>query len=776
MLLLSGCATVPQEVGLPSDQELLTSMRPREPETWTADPQKTSRLPQEFFTKPVQQAAAELIQLNLRLDLRDHTTLTFPPRRPNSPERLSGIGSVSARLGGEGPHRTPDLMALQFSVDENEGVLLEARSYFIWPDQPHHPVHAQRHYEITTYYVNLKQAKQILRVMDGTTRYQLYEDETEAMLGRTRGNPNFGWSSSIKRTDQTGKTVYRSFGEVEPYRLPRYLAGNDRLSGATSLITYLLFWMREHSEPSTLSEGEQLVQMLRRHLYSSPSLSDEMLHLLAEIAGERSYKQTLPLFLQIRDALPELPEDTAERMNEIESLTDKTYRIQDQHSAIRSSLPSMQPVRKHTGSILSPPEQIRELEKLERHIERLEKRIHEIGLTHQEQELHKTYEVLQRCILKLQHGNDPRELLKLATLETPECSWALRRLRDHFPEEFVSALSKRLYMEMEWKQDILLEELQKTNPVIASQEAKNFLDDEDPPIAAQALQAVLNVEDLPNESHYVKRLLQNEHTFQNIEAVFKVLVPASNPGRFPDPEIEDTLLRIVKRSEPSSYEWEILPAAKALVRRDKKTYLAKLIERYESSSSYQGDPVALGFLIQQSRDDPALRGHIDRLVLEALTYSNRHLEELIHLAWVLDLRDCTSRLEELAALEDKASRTEEHMKALGFDPQQDEPTDAAGHLLSLWEDADPMHDAKELIVFALQNPDIFYEPPASPAWQRFNLEMQKQTTFLFPEELNRLHHFLEWAAAEVPKDDDHEKRIYRYLLLRLKESLSPNLP
>lgn len=750
-------------------------MGPNEESSWGPEAEAFDRLPDHFFSLPAKDAAEALIRSTLSLDVQERTTLSFVPLSLGRPIDVRGSGSVYASIRGEGAQRTLYLIVLHLHVTGDEAHLYEAKRYFTHFDQPQHPILASPNYEIVTYSVDREKAKQTLKVMDWTSQYILYEKGTNEEYMATEGE-RYWWHATLERISHAGELSYRTTGYILPIRLPRYLVGNHRISRANSLNSSLVLQLREQSEPSQISSEEQVVQMLRRHLQSSSRLSDEMLILLVEIAGERNFKKTRPLIQHIQESLPALPEDALERRNKAQALRSIRWDLikeRDELAApgdternlfldLRGNAAPSRPLSQETKGLLAD---------LDKKIERLDEQIDATDLSRQETRTLEIYQALQLGLLKLKDEPELRELEKLALLKTPECSWALRQLRDHFPDEYVSILSKRLDLEWEWKQDILLKEMEKQNPVVASREAKQFLNHDSAIIAAQALMTVLNTETLPNESHYLKKLLTRDDLCSYVEGIFNILVPEEYPGRLQDPQIEAALLRIVEKPDHSSYKWTLLPASKALVRRDKKKYLPKLIALYDASSPYRGNPYALEFLIQQTRDDPKLRDQVDSFFIKALSYSNRYMDQVIHLAWVLDLRMCMPTLQKLAELEDKEARTLERMKLLHFDPEQDDVTYAAGHVLTLWEDEDPMHNAKALISYVLQHPDLFYKKPSDPSWGRFNREFQKQRAGLSVRERAQLEQFLAWAFSKQSKETEVEKVRCRYLLQQLEQAL-----
>jgi len=226
------------------------------------------------------------------------------------------------------------------------------------------------------------------------------------------------------------------------------------------------------------------------------------------------------------------------------------------------------------------------------------------------------------------------------------------------------------------------------------------------------------------------------------------LVPENDPKRYDDPGINEALIDLLHRSEAHT-ENISNDIALDLARRLGRDVWPLLVEYWRASPGAPGfeDVLPIMTSIAQRESGP-YRDELHDLLAPELRANNGFLNSVFQSIWQLDLRDLKSDLERIAT---GGPEDYEGARASGGGSQKQDVAERfhrARHILTLWNEEDPLTRARLLVTYALGDPETFVKKETG-AMETFHQQFIATRDLLSDAQRKDLASFVDWCEKNA---------------------------
>lgn len=354
---------------------------------------------------------------------------------------------------------------------------------------------------------------------------------------------------------------------------------------------------------------------------------------------------------------------------------------------------------------------------------------------------------------KMRNGDCPEALLEWAReAGNASSAWALQRLSQVDPSRFAEELERCLNANSTIPPTDCFESIARADPERALAIARRLPHGMEKVLAVQAFEVLAPTASDRELQDRLPLLLKiaadptEEKWLQRARAIAQ-LVPRTNPHRFTDPRIDDTLLGLLDESEDMFLR---MRASQALALRHR----TDAFDRIAASVGHeQWGLEILGALASLAQLDPDhLKPRVVALVATNLFLTNFHIPSLIQLAWNYDYRELKPNVERLATSGPEDCEDARTHISGGKPAAVSGRFHRARQVAALWNEEDPLTRAKLLVAFGLEQ-GLFLPAPGEdpggplPAAERLLAELSRAAEDLSEAETVSLIEFIDHCEA-----------------------------
>jgi len=689
----------------------------RDEDSQLVTPNPPSPLPEAFYELPPREAAEQLIRHNLRSELRENTEIRFSERH-----RLthSGRGSLCLELTSAGwnPNRT----FLYLQVDEDNALLISGKSFSSNIPYKRQALFERRDYQLEHRHLDPARTRFLLKVVDLLLGYELWD----TVEGQKVFQPEYDHNDPmtlLERRSPSGESLLHLGPErVADDEPARKLGAGPGDADSMRLTLLLLKELQQNHPPIQRPLQELTLSTLDRFRPDFRDLSLSMTQFCSDIAAAYAYPEAHSHLMRIQQEAPPLPVELRQRIQQQQQL-------QLQREELQRHLDKIAPQGSWIdsfGYLVTDPrmpekqEPKNEQERLELEIMRTDALLAEIEISWEEMALYFFHQDLKRQLQQLRAAQDLDALEAMAASGQP---WALARLHEQHPEGYVRVLEQRLQLDANPYRIELLGMLAEQDPGRALLLAEQLLEVEDPQLQRQAFRLLQQQGPFEAEAElwplFLEQLRDKECSASDLEELIELLVPKQDARRYPQPELDEALLKLLQRSK-SNPELSGVQAAlfQALLSRDPLRQLPGLCALYEESEklpntlsafhyeSFYGKVKQLEALLSASRGHPHWEERVDQIFLRELQKRELNMEILMMMIWRFDLRHTRDWLSEAATGSPEEQESFDALLGRSSQAENDDRFHLARQILTLWDNEATVLQAKRLLAFAYQQPEL----------------------------------------------------------------------
>jgi hypothetical protein len=368
--------------------------------------------------------------------------------------------------------------------------------------------------------------------------------------------------------------------------------------------------------------------------------------------------------------------------------------------------------------------------------------------------------LVRQGIEKIDRSTNLSELGEWAVSNREGNQWALQALARLDGSRYATALETRINTsDGKWAGQFFAA-LVKADRARAVSFAKTLRTDASRSLVVAAFRLLSEENAIPGEAARVSELLRmiqgSKTEWKDAWDAIEALVPEAQPLRYPGPEIDKALLKILDFMPANSESNNVFqPACRALAIRGRTAAFDQIV----SATLIQKDPMlaagALGPLVQLAQADPEhLNAKLESFLTPHLKTTSLHVTDLLWAIWAADLRGLKPEIERLATsspdeYEDKRSDT------WGGTIQ---PIEGRFHLArkiaSLWNEEDPDTKVRLMFAFLLQDGASFVGGASPERTNRMRDDLRSGVAKLSPMRKAALSRFLADAEQSLSNQKD----------------------
>lgn len=386
--------------------------------------------------------------------------------------------------------------------------------------------------------------------------------------------------------------------------------------------------------------------------------------------------------------------------------------------------------------------------------------------------------VVTSSLRKLAIADDVEALHALAIAREADSQWALQRLSRVDAARYVDALESCMSREEpRWARQYF-EEIVRVDPERAKAIAAALPPDQANALTVSAFAVLHRANELADEGERVTALLavlQNPKSgWDQRGQAIDLLVPPEEPLRYPQPEVDQALLRVLEPDQADDVvNFTQAAACRALaLRRRTETF-----ELMAGLLAANRDPFLYGRILdamaQLAQADPGrLNPRLLRIVTPELAATNKRMDEIMWVIWTADLRSLRPTLEQLGT-----SGPDDYEDAKASSCGGDvTPVKGRFHLArqiaDTWNATDPVTEIRLLTALGLEMAYFLTNEPDMSRLYRFRTSLRAAAQSLTPEQRERLETFFQVVLAQPERDDTANAAQRRQIVDLVKQTIA----
>ena len=397
-------------------------------------------------------------------------------------------------------------------------------------------------------------------------------------------------------------------------------------------------------------------------------------------------------------------------------------------------------------------------------------------------DFHSLRSAVELSFRQIRSANDLDVLEAWARTEESGADWAIRRLRHLDHDRYVETLEWWVHHSTSHRARYAFNLLARENSARAGQTAaKPSVASRDEWTTATFAQ-LARASDMPDGSARIEALIRvalstNSYSEERGRAI-DLLAPPDQPLKYPDPEIDEALLRLMDPAMADRIvNWTLGKACLALARRgrtDTFNAMADTLVSLEDPSVY---PYVLQALVQLAQRDPTrLTPRLADLLRPQFRHTNQSIPELLMAAWSADLRKLQSDIERIATSGPDDYESERAHSYGGHPSDVDDRLHLARQIAALWNEEDPATKARLLLAFGFHQALNLSVNPRPEQTFRMETELSRLAPTLSPDHRLQIAAFLEWLRASQIDPASLDKDPRAAFLTRAASILLPPPP
>ena len=389
---------------------------------------------------------------------------------------------------------------------------------------------------------------------------------------------------------------------------------------------------------------------------------------------------------------------------------------------------------------------------------------------------------IELSLRQIRKANDFDVLQAWACTREPGAAWALQRLRTVDPTRYMAALEWWLRNSTETWARQAFDAITCEDEPRAREIAREIVPDARPDLAVSSFAQLAQASDLPDGPRRIAALiriaLSTNSYWQERGRAIELLVPPDQPLKYPDPEIDEALVRLFDPALADDLtNWTLGEACQALARRGRtdsfEAMARTLMPRADLFVCHQ----VLQALVQLAQADPQrLAPRLLAILRAQLRHTNKSVPELLMDAWAADLRKLLPDVERIATSGPDDYESERANCYGGEASAVDDRFHLARQIAALWNEEDPATAAKLLLAFGFHQARNLSVDSRPEQAVRMDAELSRLARTLAPEQRPQAAAFLEWLRTTQidPAHADQDPRAK--FLERAASALLPPAP
>lgn len=202
----------------------------------------------------------------------------------------------------------------------------------------------------------------------------------------------------------------------------------DRLNFIADLLTRKLMQTPAISARSEAEIHYSLIEILKRYSDDEAAIPTELVRIAAQAAGDHLVSNAKPRLQSILERCPVPSQETistiqreAELVNQIQTINRELRRLGIRYGQQTSNDPTAQ-------ALIESEQRLQDARKA-------------IDLNHAERSKHDFYQAIATALSQLEHADDPQALREMVETNSPAADWAIYRLGQHYPQDFITCLN-----------------------------------------------------------------------------------------------------------------------------------------------------------------------------------------------------------------------------------------------------------------------------------------------------------------------------------------------
>jgi hypothetical protein len=363
------------------------------------------------------------------------------------------------------------------------------------------------------------------------------------------------------------------------------------------------------------------------------------------------------------------------------------------------------------------------------------------------------------ALRKIEMAEDVPALKKWAEGQAAGSAWAASRLLKKSPSIYADVLAGWLVRARPERKAEILQAIYRAHPQKALEIAAKVPPGERSGLSTAAADILESSGLLSGDKNRIASLIQvalnKKMDWEERNRAIDLLVPKSNPMKFPDKAIDDALVSLVESETSKGFmlNFTLSAAAQALAWRnrvDQMDKLVKVVANQDTGSMAVPDDrllSAVTYLARKGKETELKK--LALLIAPHFKRTNMQITDILWSAWAADLREFKSDIERIATA---SPADEEGRKATSFGGAATDVTERyhlARKVAALWNEEDVLTRGKLLIAFGFSEAYDFVESDALERGEHMKEVLAALAREASPRDLKTLGEFVAWAETEV---------------------------
>ncbi len=368
-------------------------------------------------------------------------------------------------------------------------------------------------------------------------------------------------------------------------------------------------------------------------------------------------------------------------------------------------------------------------------------------------DFHSLRSAIELSLRQIRSANDLDTLDAWARTDDPGADWAIRRLRHLDHGRYVTTLEWWVHHSESHRARHAFNLLARENSARAGETAAEPSVATRDDLAAAAFTQIARATDMPDGPPRIEALIRvalstNSYWEERGRAI-DLLTPPDQPLKYPNPEIDETLLRLMDPSmADETINFTLGKACLALARRGRTDTFDAMADTLTSLKDPTVYPYVLQALIQLAQlDPPRFHPRLADLLRPQFRHTNKSIPELLMAAWAADLRELQPDIERIATSGPDDYESERAHSYGGPPSDVDDRFHLARHIASLWNEEDPATQARLLLAFGFHQASYLSVNPRPEQTFRMETELSRLAPTLSPDHRRQVTEFFEWLRS-----------------------------
>ncbi len=368
-------------------------------------------------------------------------------------------------------------------------------------------------------------------------------------------------------------------------------------------------------------------------------------------------------------------------------------------------------------------------------------------------DFHSLQSAIELSLRQIRSAHDLDTLHTWARTDEPGADWAIRRLRHLDHDRYVETLEWWVHHSTSHRARHAFNLLARENSTRAGETAAEPSVATRDDLAAAAFTQLARATDMPDGPPRIEALirvaLSTNSDWKERGRAIDLLAPPDQPLKYPDPEIDETLLRLMDPAlADETINFTLGKACLALARRGRTNTFDSMADTLVSLEDPSVYPYVLQALVQLAQLDPArFHPRLADLLRPQFRHTNQSIPELLMAVWIADLRELQPDIERIATSGPDDYESERAHSCGGHPSDVDDRFHLARKIASLWNEEDPATKARLLLAFGFhQAPKLSVNPRPEQTF-RMETELSRLSPTLSPDHRRQVTEFIEWLRS-----------------------------